>query len=70
MTRLRREAEARAEAIRAQAWMTAALSKTQRLPDFRQFVKGEAPRRQTPDEMLAIARGMTAYYAGVYGKPH
>jgi len=62
--RLSREAQS----MRAQAWYTAALSKSRRLPDFKTFVSGEARKPQTRDEMFNIFKGMAAYYAGALGK--
>ena len=62
--RLRREATQ----ARALAWHSAALARTAKLPDFRQYVTGAPKRRQSVDEMYAIARGMTAFFEGVHAR--
>lgn len=41
---LRARASARAEELRVQAWMTAALMRAEKMPDFEQFVSGRVNR--------------------------
>ncbi len=45
------------------AWHIAALPKVKRFPKLSQMMTQQGPRKkQTPEQMLAIVRGMQAYY--------
>jgi len=61
----KRTQEERVKELLWTTWNTAALIRTQRMPQYKDWMKfSEQKKQQTPDEMIAQARMLNALFGG------